>query len=376
MRSRRRPARAQHSKFQWANPSAGKVKLPHWTPASPSYFAIYCADTTHPDFTYAYKPAAAPRARAHPIMPPHTHAVEPRRRVYHSPTQRDTGGWRDWGHRGQLLTPPDDTPSLSSSDIRHSPFVFIHHPRASDSALPLSSTSLAPSSKSSTSTAQPQNPQRQKNPSHGPHSGSPSSLARGGRESPALMAVKTCEMMWFALARLGGGRRKSRKHRGCREEGEYPSALQLTAAPTFVSLKQKLFETTQVCDCVLSSCWISGEVLRRRVAAPYGRVDVSMRACGACARRYWTADALCVLRLRFGAQPFAFSSAVGSRHSAQMCSSHPASVSPPLRVAEVSHLWRRRWDDTARGWVRLVSAFGARRRGGGVDDPTALPARR
>ncbi|KAJ7742054.1 hypothetical protein B0H16DRAFT_1026427 [Mycena metata] len=49
------------------------------------------------------------------MTPPHTDAVEPRRRAYHSPTQSDTGGGRDSG----TYTDPVG---------RHAVFIFVGYP--------------------------------------------------------------------------------------------------------------------------------------------------------------------------------------------------------------------------------------------------------
>jgi hypothetical protein len=170
------------------------------------------------------------------------------------------------------VTPPDDTPPRDSSPPRpsmHSYNTYSYAPPAAYAPPPTykpdppgwpaplraaSSSALAPASTSATEDAAKAPAQDEDEP---PLAWAASWLhptSRPAPESAALVAEKTCEMicyLWFAGAG-GAAASSSNNTTSGKEEGgrATPSALQLTASPTFVSFTQKLLETTQVSSCL------------------------------------------------------------------------------------------------------------------------------
>ncbi|KAJ7742056.1 hypothetical protein B0H16DRAFT_1728305 [Mycena metata] len=126
------------------------------------------------------------------MMPPYTDAIQPRR-LAHS----QYSWWRDLGTKRTTSDPAARHVCLRR--IRHSPVVFIHHPYAFHLP-PCPQLLLPPShpfSTSSTSTAQPQNPGKQKNPRM---DGSPPPPSCAAAARAALVAEKISEMIcyfWF-----------------------------------------------------------------------------------------------------------------------------------------------------------------------------------
>ncbi|KAJ7474021.1 hypothetical protein FB451DRAFT_1398028 [Mycena latifolia] len=200
-----------------------------------------------------------------PMTPPHTDAVEPRRidwarpqlhhpapsapaAQYHpqSQTQYHQHQYQDHLHphptyaqprHGQLLTPPDDTPSPPAP--------------ADPSPLPVASTSTA---------MQPA-PADEEVPLAAADADDAEPLAwahdwlhvsRARPESAALVAEKTCEMicyLWFAPP--PSNENATAASTSSYETGGERERLQLTASPTFVAFTRKLLETTQVSQSVI-----------------------------------------------------------------------------------------------------------------------------
>ncbi|KAJ7742044.1 hypothetical protein B0H16DRAFT_1026033 [Mycena metata] len=259
-------------------------ELAHWTAASTSQYThthtqYTPTSTSHSHSQYAPPPHHGGHNHT-PMTPPHTDAVEPRRLApgwgvaqTHLQTQSYTGGA---GHRGQLLTPPDDTPPLSEPQSNG---YYVPPPQSSSaltststsSTATLPSSSTTTSSSSSTAVPAPAAPTEEtEEPLAWAASWLP--LSGRGRESAALVAEKTCEMicyLWFAPSVPGatasstasnsnstssGGASSGEGNKDGKENGggrTTPSPLQLAASPTFVSFTQKLLETTQVSQSVI-----------------------------------------------------------------------------------------------------------------------------
>ncbi|KAJ7046181.1 hypothetical protein C8F04DRAFT_1322875 [Mycena alexandri] len=183
-----------------------------------------------------------------PMTPPHTDAVEPRRLAAAWGPNAIYAGGNAGGHRGQLLTPPDDTPPLSVGHAQE----YYAPPPPSAPAPSSSSSSTTASAATSTTAVAADAPDDEP-----PLAWAAAWLPLGDRRgSAALVAEKTCEMicyLWFAPSTDRESKEKENVGGEAKELSgrTTPSALQLTASPTFVSFTQKLLETTQVSQSVI-----------------------------------------------------------------------------------------------------------------------------
>ncbi|KAJ7030192.1 hypothetical protein C8F04DRAFT_1367887 [Mycena alexandri] len=224
-------------------------ELAHWT-ASASAMPPAYTHNPHPHHAHAGHT---------PMTPPHTDAVEPRRLAAPWGTASAIyAGGNAGGHRGQLLTPPDDTPPLSVGHAQAQEYYAPPpppRPAPSSSASSTASASTATSAATSTTAVAPDAPDDEP-----PLAWAAAWLPLGDRRgSAALVAEKTCEMicyLWFAPSTDRESKENLENVGGEAKEGVSggrgtPSALQLTASPTFVSFTQKLLETTQVSQSVI-----------------------------------------------------------------------------------------------------------------------------